>query len=67
MLSMSQLCGKAVKKVHVTLDCIYTWIMPGLPGFKMGISQTSEQPKEGSAWKPCDVEVLRSWNMSGLK
>ena len=67
MLGMSQLCGRAVKKVHITLDYIYAWIMPGLPDFKMGISQTSEQPKEGRAWKPRDVEVFRNWNKSGLK
>lgn len=60
MLSMSQLCGKAVKKVHVTLSSIYTWIMPGLPDFRMDVSQTSEPTKR----RRC-LEVLRV-DMSGL-
>lgn len=48
-------------RLHLCLDNAWT------ARFKMDISQTSEQRKEGSAWQPRDVQVLRNWNKSGLK
>lgn len=54
MLSMSQLCGRAVKKVHIALGCFCNWIIPELPDLRWALA-ASEQPKEGGAWKPCDI------------
>lgn len=41
-------------RLHLCLDNAWT------ARFKMDISQTSEQQKEGRAWQPRDVQVLET-------